>query len=267
MLGVLKKVFSKNWTLARSTILLLLIMTSRFVLSDVITLVADEWCPYNCAPDGVAQGFIIEIAEAVYEPLGYSIEYKTMPWARAIYGVREGHFDGLVGVGKKEAPDLVFASDNVGEATHVFFVKRGRGWRYKGLESLDQIILGAILNYSYGQLYDSYIVHHKGNPNRIQLTSGEHGLSQNINKLMLGRIDAVVEDRAVFRYTSLEMGVIDNFVEVGTVYYEDVHIAFSPKNDNAKEYAKLLSDGIKRLRASGKLASILSKYGLEDWAD
>lgn len=251
----------------RLTLFSLFLLASQLVLSDVITLVADEWCPYNCASDNSAPGFIIEIAEAVFEPLGHSIEYKTMPWARAIYGVREGHYDGIVGVGKQEAPDFVFSLNSAGKATHAFFVKRGNDWRYNGLKSLDQIKLGAILNYSYGQLYDTYIVHHKENPNRVQLTSGEKGLSQNINKLIWERIDAVVEDRAVFRYTSLEMGVIDSFVEVGTVFYEDVYIAFSPKNDNANEYAKLLSDGIRGLRASGELAAILSRYGLEDWVD
>lgn len=47
--------------------------------ADVITLVADEWCPYNCTPDTDHPGFMIEIAQYAFEHAGHTIVYTTIP--------------------------------------------------------------------------------------------------------------------------------------------------------------------------------------------
>ncbi len=47
---------------------------------------------------------------------------------------------------------------------------------------------------------------------------------------------------------------------------EPVFIAFSPANPRAKEYARILDEGMKKLRSSGRLEKILGKYGIKDWA-
>lgn len=44
-----------------------------------VTLVADVWCPYNCAPDSVEQGYLIDIATLVFSRLGKHIDYRVMP--------------------------------------------------------------------------------------------------------------------------------------------------------------------------------------------
>ena len=44
-----------------------------------------------------------------------------------------------------------------------------------------------------------------------------------------------------------------------------LYIAFSPQLPKAKEYARILSEGMNELRASGELQAILSQYGLTDW--
>ena len=59
-----------------------LVMFGSNVWADVITLRADEWCPYNCQPKSQNPGFIIEIAETVFKKAGHTIDYQVMPWAR-----------------------------------------------------------------------------------------------------------------------------------------------------------------------------------------
>jgi polar amino acid transport system substrate-binding protein len=46
-----------------------------------------------------------------------------------------------------------------------------------------------------------------------------------------------------------------------------LYIAFSPSDPRSPAYAALLSEGVVRLRASGRLAAILARYGLADWED
>ena len=44
-----------------------------------------------------------------------------------------------------------------------------------------------------------------------------------------------------------------------------IYIAFSPKRADSQRYARMLSEGVVQLRRTGRLAVILSKYGLKDW--
>lgn len=239
--------------------------TSSETCADVITLVADEWCPYNCVPNTDTPGFMIEIAKYAFERLGHTIHYTLIPWTRAIRGTREGHYDGIVGTGRKETHDFVFPEHELGFAVHIFYVKQGAAWKYTGLGSLEQISLGVIRDYSYGNLYETYIKPNKADENRIQMVSGNTGLIRNIKKLLAGRIDALVEDRAVFQYFLYQTKTPDRFAEAGVAYEEKVYIAFSPDHPHAQRYAKILSDAIVELRTSGKLDTILGKYGLRDW--
>jgi len=43
-----------------------------------------------------------------------------------------------------------------------------------------------------------------------------------------------------------------------------VYIAFSPTHKNSLNYAKFLSKGMIELKASGKLESILLRYGVKE---
>ena len=235
--------------------------------ADVITLVADEWCPYNCTPDTDHPGFMIEIAQYAFEQAGHTIAYTTIPWARAIQKTRSGQYDGIVGTGLDETPDFIFPEHELGLAAHTFFVKQGASWKYTGLDSLEQISLGVTRGYSYGNLFEVYIQPNQGDPERIQIVSGETGLMQNIRKLLLERVDAIIEDRSVFQYYLHQTKNTNRFSEAGVAYLEKVYIAFSPKNPSAKQYARILSNAMMALRASGKLTEILERYGLHDWAE
>lgn len=235
--------------------------------ADVITLVADEWCPYNCSPNTDTPGFMVEIAQYAFERAGHTIEYTIIPWSRAIQGTRTGRYDGIIGVGRDEAPDLIFPDHELGLAAHTFFVKQGTSWKYTGLDSLEQISLGVIKDYSYGNFYEIYIKPNEGNDKKIQTVTGETGLMQNTKKLLVGRIDALIEDRSVFQYFFKHTKIPNHFLEAGIAYKEKVYIAFSPIHSDAKKYAKILSNAMQELRANGKLNEILIKYSLYNWIE
>jgi polar amino acid transport system substrate-binding protein len=136
----MKKIFLFVFMIAAFTVL----ETDPAKGDDFITLVADEWCPYNCAPNTDTPRFMIEIAQYAFERLGHTIRYEKIPWARAIRGTREGQYDGIVGAGREETPDFVFPEHGLGRAVHVFYVRQGEAWKYSGLASLEQISLGVV---------------------------------------------------------------------------------------------------------------------------
>ncbi|MBF0379047.1 MAG: hypothetical protein HQK72_16440, partial [Desulfamplus sp.] len=65
-----------------------------------------------------------------------------------------------------------------------------------------------------------------------------------------------------------QMGVLQDVEIAGTLPTDKtdyIFIAFSPNNPKSKDYATLITEGIKEMRANGKLKEILNSYGLEDW--
>jgi polar amino acid transport system substrate-binding protein len=241
------------------------VLADSDVKHRTITLVADQWCPYNCEPNSDRPGFMIEIAEYAFGEAGFEVAYLNVPWARAINDTRLGEYDGLVGAGREETPDFIFPEHPLGVAAHTFYTPRDSLWRYSGISSLKNVVLGVIKDYSYGDLYQSYIVHNEDNPRRVQVVAGETGLDKNLRKLQAGRISALVEDRNVLQFHLLQTKGYKDITEAGLAYREEVYIAFSPSLERSAVYADILSRALPKLRASGKLEEILMKYGIEDW--
>jgi polar amino acid transport system substrate-binding protein len=48
--------------------------------ADTITLHADEWCPYNCAPGSGMPGYAVEVAREVFEQAGHRLDYGLLSW-------------------------------------------------------------------------------------------------------------------------------------------------------------------------------------------
>lgn len=88
-------------------------------------------------------------------------------------------------------------------------------------------------------------------------------------KKVWGRIQVLLEDEHVMRYQLSRTGQTGKFKHAGYVpalpETARVYIAFSPKHEASTDYARLLSEGVTRLRASGELEHILSDYGVSDW--
>jgi polar amino acid transport system substrate-binding protein len=124
------------------------------------------------------------------------------------------------------------------------------------------MILEIIADYDYGEL-NSYLKNHTPN---ISVLSGNQALEKKIRKLLANRVTVVVEDEIVLNYTTRKMGISNKIKIAGTITPQNkVGITFSPKNLKSAEYARILSEGIQKLRKSGELKKILDKYYVSDW--
>jgi polar amino acid transport system substrate-binding protein len=231
--------------------------------ADEITLAADEWCPYNCAPDSKEPGWMVELATAILTKAGHKVTYKIVPWTRAIAEARRGTFNGIIGAAKTDAPDFVFPDVPFGESRFSLYAKAGTDWQYTGVESLAGQVLGAIRDYSYGDPIDEYLKKHQSDDDKVQLVSGETALMSNVNKLLKGRVTTVVEDPAVMAHFLKETGLVGSLREAGQGVPQGIYVAFSPSNPKSKEYADLLTKGIREMKTSGEYDKIRSRYGVE----
>ncbi|MFZ5569783.1 MAG: substrate-binding periplasmic protein [Thermodesulfobacteriota bacterium] len=233
--------------------------------ADQIVIVSDDWCPINCDPGTQAPGFMVEFAKIIFAKAGHSVEYKQVPWTRAVMEARKGNYHGIIGAYRGDAPDFIFPENEQAVIGNSFFVLRDSTWTYTGLPSLDRVKIGLILGYDYGEEIDQYTQKNKDST-KVQMNSGEKALEKNIKKLLAGRIDAVLENNYVFEYKASRMNIMDKIKPAGVAVQPDkAYIAFSPAHHKSKEYAEILSRGMEEIRASGELAKILEQYGLKDW--
>ncbi len=229
-----------------------------------IVIAADEWCPYNCIPGSDKPGYMVEIAREAFDlesSTKYNVSYKKLPWTRAIKMAQEGKVAGIIGAIKSEAKGLYVPIEEQGRMYAKFFSAKGGDWQYRNISSLDEkgVILGAISGYDYDEEIASYIV---GHPSKVYLSHGDTALPELIRLLSRSRIKVLIEDQAVFWYNVSKLGFKSgDFRVAGTTSEpQKLFIAFGNK-----KHAEILSDGVKKLRKSGRLQEILKKYNLVDW--
>ncbi len=241
------------------------------VKADTISIRGDIWCPYNCAPtDPKGPGFMIEAGRIIFERAGHQIDYQLLNWARSLKMVREGRYNAVVGAGEGDAPDFIFPELALGYARNGFFTRKGHRWQFQGIDSLKSVTVGIINDYSYGPEFNAYL-QAEPHSEQVQVVSGDNALELNIRKLLAGRIEVIIENQYVFLHRIRLLGLSDKVRFAGhdgtRGPVNHVYIAFSPALESSREYARILSQGIRRLRQSGELDRILAKYGLTDWLD
>lgn len=232
----------------------------------VVTLRADPSCPQNCDPNSDHPGYVIELAEKIYGAAGYKLDYKLLSWSRTLIEVRQGNIDGAVAGIKSDAPDFRYPEEEVGTLHHGFAVRKGSGWTWKGVQSLDGKILGAIPDYQYFPELKAYIDQHADDPKRVQMVAMFNALELNLKKLSVGRVDVVCDDMNTMRYFH-NLLHLENSVELVGPVGEAVpqYIGFTPNSERGAKLAKLWDDGVRRMRANGELQKVLDRYGAKDW--
>lgn len=235
--------------------------------AEQLSFTTGDWRPYIFEEKGTVSsktpGFSIEIVNAVFAKLGYEIVYKTAPFLRQIQDVERGDFTALVGVYQTEAPNLIYPQEPIGMSRNCFYTKAGRTWKFKSLKDLSSVRIAVVGGYTYGEI-DSYI---KANSERvIKLKGNEARMMMRLTKLVeIDRVTAFVQDVAVADYFFERTGLKGRFQKAGCLPVIASMIGFSPKDPRAPGFVKKFDIEIARLRRSGKLVKILSKYGIADW--
>ena len=231
---------------------------------EKIILAADVWCPYNCEPDSKNPGFLIEMAQIIFEEHDIEIEYRLMPWSKALDAVKNGSIHAVVGASK--ASDRNFIYPDHYQALDVIncYVREEVNWNYSGNASLSGKKLGLILNYKYPYEVSEYIDNlYLETPDKIFFATGNNAVKQNVDSLRDGIIDVYLENANVMD-SFISYFKIPDIKKAGSVNVNPtkVYIAFSPEIRKSYIYASMLSRGMVKIRNSGQLADLYKKYGI-----
>jgi polar amino acid transport system substrate-binding protein len=228
----------------------------------VVTLLADEYCPFNCAPGADPPGFGIEIARRILEPHGYVVVYEQTDWDAALRRVRGGEADAVIGAFKSDAPDFVFPGEPFGRSNFCYYVRPGFEWTFRGVPSLSGVRIGVIRAYSYGAALDRYVAE-QGHGPRVFIADGVRPLATLFEALGRGEIQVLVEDGAVVAYHLRRNPRESRVREVACEGAGSLYVAFSPaarRQARSQKLARLWDQGLAALRDSGELQAIHRRY-------
>ena len=235
--------------------------------AESLIVVSDQWCPFNCGPDDVREGYAVDILRAIFEPAGIEVDYRVIGWERAVEEVRRGRAGAVIGAVRSEAEGFVFPKEEIGIDFFAFFVREGDPWRYRGPESLIGRHVGAPAGYSLVPAIEKFYQAHKTEID-LYRAGREEPTRHNLNLLMEGRLDVVADDAQVVCYLAHSMNLSESIEYAG---YDGDHVklyvAFSPVRPESLRYKALFDKGVGALRESGRLGALLSRYGLIDWRE
>ena len=230
-----------------------------------LTVCSDVWMPYAGQPGGAREGYLIDIMRQIYEPLGFRVDYRVLPWTRCVDETRAGKIDALVGTVFSQTPDLIYPESSLGLDQSMFFTLPASGWRYADLKDLGRVRLGAVQDYDYNEVLDRYIRMNAAS-GKVWFARGDAPVERLVSALQNRTIDVFVENQNVAEYFQKQHRGRVRLRQAGMVGTAvRVYAAFSPRGPEAEELARLLDRRIDDLRGSGELKAILDRYGLVDW--
>lgn len=240
----------------------LLMMACLPATADTLQLVApDYWCPFSCRQNEAQAGFTIDIARAIYTPLGYTLRYRNRNYARAIAELRRGQFDAIPSVIQAEAPDLVFPRQPISRNRFCVYAPADASWTFQQAADLNGRRIGLVQAYDYGPAIQAW---QAGATAQVEWHGGDDVLARMLGKLRLGRLDALIEEESLVDH-QLARQPGSKLHKAGCLSPSYGYLGISPRHPKAHQLAEAFDQGMARLRRDGSLARIMQRYGLQVW--
>ncbi|EPJ44215.1 MAG: hypothetical protein OFPII_36620 [Osedax symbiont Rs1] len=247
--------------------LICLLYTSPLLAKEFKISTIDA-CPYMCQ-DKPQKGYVIDLLNEIFKGEKASLKFVFLPWNRAIRLANLGEISMVLAPTKKEAPSLNYPTEAIGTQRECFITRADSHWEYVSDQSLKNST--TIIPYGWGHI--DQLKSKFGQPTfdrHITLFEyDENYYSRAILMLEKGRATAMFADPVSLQhYLKLASKKQIALKNVGCISTSLLYIGISPHpNVDSAELAALLDSGIRALRLSGKLASILQEYNLSDWKD
>ena len=233
-----------------------------------LSMVGDNWCPYNCPPDSTHKGYMIDIVERLFGK-DYTLDYKLEPWTRAVKMVEDGERHMLVATTAETSRKLQ-SSIPLGIDRTCFFIHTPRNWRFNKMSDLTGQRIGVVQDYVYdgnGPL-DKLIARYRASKNPLlEQAYGQDALTGNFRKLYAGRMDVLIENENVGQFTINQLKLQDSIHNAGCITHHvaTIHVGLTMGLPDGERILGNLREGVAHLRKSGELQAILKKYDVQDW--
>ncbi|QJB56422.1 transporter substrate-binding domain-containing protein [Pseudodesulfovibrio sp. zrk46] len=232
---------------------------------SVVRVHSDIWMPYNGVPGSDEEGYAVDILREIFTPHDIRVEYADRSWNRSVLGLEQGGTDLVIGAFKFEVPNCIFPETTIGE-TVMGLYSTNPHLKINDYDGLRDLKIGIVSGWGYRKWLLEDAEKHPENYIRLY---GDEAFPKLMELLLAHRVQLIPGSSMVMNYQIKRNGLQDKVFFVGygpSPKSEKLYYAFSPLHpERSRRLAKIVDDGMKRLRESGRLAAILAKYGLSDW--
>lgn len=229
---------------------------ARAQRNDSLTVLTEEFPPYNFSEDGELRGIATDILKLVLEDAKVDVRGGPMqvyPWARA-YNVTLVQPDTMLySVTRTAEREKLFKwVGPVAPNRNVVLARKDRGVRISSLKDAGKYKAGAIRDDAGGQLLvaGGYL------PDQLELSPDARS---NILKLETGRIDIFAYPETVFKWMLATMGKNPDDYETVFVLH-DGHVYFALNRETPDELVSKLQKSLDKVKASGQAQAIIDRY-------
>ncbi|EKA5638189.1 transporter substrate-binding domain-containing protein [Vibrio navarrensis] len=221
-----------------------------------ITAAQDPWPPF-VQQDNMNKGISVEIVTEAFKTQGYDVDFKIMPWTRALNDVKEGRVDVLVATWfTQERTSYLNYSQPYLENSLKFIKRKGDSFEYQDMSSLTGKNVGIVRNYGYGDEFLNATNFNKPEAN---------DLLTNAKKLLGNRIDLTLEDELVAKsiLSGAGMNLADFEFTQNALSINPLHVTSGVANARNGEIIAAFNKGLAEIKANGTFDNILRKYGIK----
>lgn len=234
------------------TIFVLLLTTAG--AGEKIIVAINDTPPWKMLVNGNPEGIDIAITDKLVSRLGMEPVYVTMPFKRCLRSLKVGKADlmGFLAYKKERTLFLKYLHPPYQGDVKIFYVRKGEAARLTSYEDLHHLKVGLMRGHKHFDPFD----------NDTEIVKEEVDNQQsNYEKLILGRIDAVIENDTQGPYKTFQFGVSDK-VEIAPYTVplgKNGFFALSRQSSHMKRLAEF-ETVLKQMVESGEIDAIIKSH-------
>ncbi len=244
-------------------IALFAMITGSAGANDSVTILTEEFPPFQYTEKGKIIGASAEIVEAIMTNAKVSYEMKSYPWARSYALAQEQPNTMIYSISRRPAREKLFkwAGIIVPSRYSVFSLKRRPKIKINVLDDMKKYRIGTTIE----DAREAYLVGKGFDLDHFDRISGKSANAQNYMKLKHERIDLWPMPDAVAFYIAKEAGddptaVLHKVFPLEEISKGGYYLAANPDTDPVL-FAKIKT-ALENFTTSDAYAAILNKWGI-----
>ena len=242
----------------RLAVLIISLCSAFSVTAEPLTVITDEWPPYNFQQKGKIVGISTELVEATLQDAGYEYEIKSLPWKRALVTTQ------------KTPLTMMFTTARTSEREDLFKwvgpIHKGSVYLYK-LKENSKLLIGSFEDIKRhrvavlrGGAVESFLKNNGINEKSYIPVSYSENL---IPMLFAGRVDLIPGDELDLLYQLSKAGYKSADIEKAMLLYQkDYYIALNKEMPD--EIVDRLQDSLNNIIYSEMPDQVIRSYILHD---
>ncbi len=226
---------------------------------EIIKLVTESYIPYSYMENGELKGIAVDVVSEAFKRQGYEVDLTVLPWTRALQMIEDGDADGIFCAfySEKRAIFMQYLKEPIAQEAQFVYTLKDSPVKFDGtLDSLKPYRIGVLQDYFFGEAFDRA---RKDGSLHVEAVTD---LPTDIQKLLDGRIDAMVDHHLSTLYYLKQMNVQDRIVEQSVPFREPagLYLAFTKKRFLDQALILKIDEELVAMKADGTYQKIMDRY-------